>query len=208
VPHVPGDGWTGLLEPLLTDSDGQRPERSKLYLAGIFGAVHPEWKAEQAVKVLLPLVQKSNKRLVMVFLGRNNLNPEKFKALRSILHSRADVVSTGERTMAEISQILQSLDLGLATSPRQAIQKSGSVAAMLEHGLPVLVTRDDWHLRGINTQPDETSFPLLSPQQFGLLNTLPTREVVTAGESRLKRVAGQMLAELRAKASTTESGRT
>jgi hypothetical protein len=72
----------------------------------------------------------------------------------------------------------------------------------------VLVTRDDWHLRGINTQPDETSFPLLSPQQFGLLNTLPTREVVTAGESRLKRVAGQMLAELRAKASTIESGRT
>jgi hypothetical protein len=79
---------------------------------------------------------------------------------------------------------------------------------MLEHGLPVLVTRDDWHLREIDTQPDETASRLLSPQQFDLLNMLPTREPVTAGENRLRHVAGQMLAALRAKTSTTESRRT
>lgn len=206
VPYVPGYGWTGLLETLLTESGGPWPERSKLYLAGIFGAVHPEWNAEQAVNNLLPLVQKSQKRLVLVFLGRNNLSPEKFKALKTMLQDRVEVVSTGERTVAEISKILQSLDLGLATSPRQAIQKSGSVAAMLEHGLPVLVTRDDWHLRGINTQPEETSSRLLSPKQFGMLSTLPTRELGTAAENRLKHVADQMLSALQAKQQRVNRG--
>jgi hypothetical protein len=196
VPYVKGDGWTGLLGPLL--AAGQQMDRTKLYAAGIFGSVHPEWSAEEAVKVLLPLVQKSGKRLVLVFLGRNNFAPGALGELKSKLRDRADVVAAGERSIEEISKILQSLDLGLATSPRQAIQKSGSVAAMLEHGLPVLVTRDDWRLRGIELQSRDMPSRLLTPKEFALLDTLPAREVQATGNGRLKWIAGQMLGALQA----------
>ena len=197
VPYVKGDGWAGLLEPLLAAA-GQPANRTEFYLAGIFGSVHPEWSAEEAVKVLLPLAQKSQKRLVLVFLGRNNLTSAAFNELKSRLRGRAEIITTGERSIAEISQMLQALDLGLATSPRQAIQKSGSVAAMLEHGLPVLVTRDDWRLRGIEIKPADTSSRLLTPDKFALLESLPTREPEATGNGRLKWIAEQMLGTLQA----------
>jgi hypothetical protein len=47
----------------------------------------------------------------------------------------------GELPTVLISSYLQSADFGIATSPLSLIQKSGSVAAMLEHGLPVVVSR-------------------------------------------------------------------
>ena len=92
--------------------------------------------------------------------------------------------------------MLLSLDLGLATSPRQIIQKSGSVAALLEHGLQVLVTRDDWRLRGPEVSAEETSARLLSPQQFSFLEILPTRDPQPPEGNSVKKVAGRMLASL------------
>ena len=197
VPYVKGDGWSELLEPLLAEAVGKRPDRSKFYMAGVFGAVHPEWNAEQTVNILLPLVQRFQKRLVLVFLGRNGLAPESLNELKSSLQNHADVIMAGEKTALEISHLLQSLDVGLATSPRQIIQKSGSVAAMLEHGLPVLVTRDDWRVRGATLQPEETSSRLLSPAQFARLEVLPTREPQPAGEHGVKQVAGQMISAMK-----------
>jgi hypothetical protein len=47
----------------------------------------------------------------------------------------------GELPTDLISSYLQSADFGVATSPLSLIGKSGSVAAMLEHGLPVVVSR-------------------------------------------------------------------
>jgi hypothetical protein len=193
IPQINGDGWDGLLEPLVAKAMGKRPDRNRLYLAGVLGMVYAEWNPEQTVNTLLPLVQSSQKRLVLVFHGKNNLTPEAFNKLKLTLQNRADVVVAGERTSFEISKILQALDLGLATTPRQMIQKSGSVAAMLEHGLQVLVTRDDWHLRGSDSPLEEMSDRLLSPEQFSLLKTLPTREFHSSEDRSVKRIAGQML---------------
>jgi hypothetical protein len=196
IPNISGDGWGTLLEPLVTKASGKRQDRTGLYLAGILGRVAPEWNAEQTVATLLPLVQRFHKRLVLVFCGRNNLTAEAFDKLKHACRNRAEVVIAGERTIPEISRILQAVDIGVATTPRQIIQKSGSVAAMLEHGLEVLVTRDDWRLRGRDSPAEEKSVRLLSPKEFDLLKTLPARSLPQAGESRLKQVSDQMLAAM------------
>lgn len=47
----------------------------------------------------------------------------------------------GELDPAEISRALQSADFGIAVSPSHLLGKSGAVAAMREHGLPVVVNR-------------------------------------------------------------------
>ncbi len=96
--------------------------------------------------------------------------------------------------MWRISKILNTLDLGLATSPRQMIQKSGSAAAMLEHGLTLLVTRNDWRLREGSPPADEAFPRLLSPEQFAALDALPMRDPNPPQGSSVKSAAERMLA--------------
>jgi hypothetical protein len=192
IPFVKGDGWNEILEPLFVKMAGRTPKRDELYLAGVFGAVHPEWSAEQTIEILFPLVQRTQKKLVLIFFGKSGLTSESFKKL-SALKNRAQVITLGEKAPVEISKVLQSLDLGLATSPRQMIQKSGSVAAMLEHGLRVLVTRDDWHLRWKNGHPNEKSSQIFSPEQFSLLKVLPTRDIQKSEKWNIESAVGQML---------------
>jgi hypothetical protein len=197
IPLAKSNGWDGLLEPLVTKVVGTHQDRTKLYLAGVFGAIHPEWNVEETVNVLLPLVQRCRKRLVLVFHGKNNLTTEAFDKMESTLQDRATIIVIGEGTDVEISKLFQTLDLGLATSPRQLIQKSASVAAMLEHGLPVLVTRDDWRLRGADAQPEEKPSRLLSPKQFMSLKVLPTRNLQPSGDGSVKQVADRMLGAMK-----------
>jgi hypothetical protein len=47
----------------------------------------------------------------------------------------------GELSANEISRELQSADFGIAVSPHHLLGKSGAVAAMRDHGLPVVVNR-------------------------------------------------------------------
>ena len=56
--------------------------------------------------------------------------------------------------------LLAECDLGVATSPWALIGKSGSVAAFLEAGLPVVVTRGEWRRRRGGT-PEPEAHPLL-----------------------------------------------
>lgn len=199
IPPVDGDAWKDLLEPLVAKATDQRPDRDKLYLAGVLGMVYQEWNLEETVNTMLLLMERSQKRLVLVFHGKSDLNQESLDQIKSRLGNRADVIMTGEKSAADISKILQALDLGLATTPRQMIQKSGSVNAMLEHGLKILVTRDDWRLRGVDSLPEpaEMSGRLFSPEQFAGLTTLPTRDAHQSGDRGVKRIADKLLAALK-----------
>jgi hypothetical protein len=193
IPYVDGDGWEGLLEPLVAKAAEKQLSRPQVYLAGVLGMVHPEWSAEQAVNALFPLVERSRKRLALVFFGKSNLAPDAWDKMKVALQNRAEVVLVGERSSADISRILQTLDLGLATTPRQMMQKSGSVAAMMEHGLQVLATRNDWRLRGPDSPSDKESPRLFSPEQFASLKILPARQLPSSGDSPVTQVADQLL---------------
>src|SRR5450756_1093273 len=196
IPRIEATGCDGLLAPLVTDAAGKSQDRDKFFLAGVLGMIHPEWKAEEAVNLLHPLTERFHKRLVLVLIGKNSLTPEAVKNLKLTLLDRADIVVTGERPAAEISKMLQTLDFGLATSPRQIIQKIGSVAAMLEHGLKVLVTRNDWRLRGSDPMLEDAASGLFTAKQFSSLKTLPARDPKPSGESSVQRVASQLLESL------------
>lgn len=201
VPLVAGNGWKEILEPLTVETTGQVSAREEFYLAGVFSAVHPEWNVEDAVNLISPLIQRTNKRLALVFFGRSGLSSTTFDRMKAALRTQAVIVVVGEQSVANISKILQTLDLGLATSPRQLIQKSSSIAAMLEHGLPVLVTRNDWRLRGEKAQPTDRLARLLSPKLFAELGTLPTRDIIHMQECGVRLVANKLLQKLTKKQS-------
>ena len=69
--------------------------------------------------------------------------------LRDRYQAEIDFRRLGEQSLENISQFLGSVHFGVATTPLSLIGKSSCTAAMLDHGLPVIVNRNDVHFRGI-----------------------------------------------------------
>jgi len=171
--------------------------RGKEWVGGIFGTVHPQFSARACIETLHRGAKASKNRLRLVGIGRLGTYGEKmFAQLAQDYANRLVVEPLGERPSHEISSLLQSLDFGIATHPWALIGKSGAVAAMLDHGLPVIVPRDDWALRLHATPP-----PLRDPLVVRLADTPPELMAGWLGRrrppaSRLPAVASAFLSRL------------
>ncbi|MEO7413148.1 MAG: glycosyltransferase [Opitutaceae bacterium] len=130
------------------------------WLIGVtFGTLHPQWHPEATVEWLLATASRRGLQPAIVAAGRIGAHGA---AILESFSRRGVVVSvTGEQDAATISQLLSSADYGIAPHPWALVGKSGSAAAMVEHGLPVLVPREDWHLRHVDSQPVAATDPLL-----------------------------------------------
>ena len=118
------------------------------WVGGIFGTVHPQFTIVPCFDVLSAGAKASGRRLRILGIGRLGKHGEDmFARLNEQYHGQLEAVVVGEKAPAEISRLLQTLDFGIATHPWALVGKSGAVAAMLDHGLPVIVPRDDWALR-------------------------------------------------------------
>jgi hypothetical protein len=112
---------------------------------GMFGAIHPEWSPDELLARLVPL----GKPIQLSHIGRIGPGEPLWQRLVERHGSEIELHRLGEQRLEGISAFLSALDFGISTTPRSLVGKSGCVASMLEHGLPVMVTRDDVHFRGI-----------------------------------------------------------
>ena len=118
--------------------------RNKWRLAGVFGTLHPSWDPCLALHSCLSDAKANDLQLGLVLMGRNGHYRDQLKAqFSSIFGDELTLFEYGELPESAISELFSQLDFGIATSPIGLIGKSGSAIAMLEHGLPLLVTRDD-----------------------------------------------------------------
>lgn len=117
-------------------------------LAGVFGSVHPEWAEPRAFGPLVDAASRAGYQLAIVHFGRMS-GPCRVAwcGLRQGLSNTVPLVDLGEMSPQAVSATVQALDIGLAATPWALIEKSGTVATLLDHGVPVLVTRDDYQLR-------------------------------------------------------------
>lgn len=129
---------------------GHRP------LVGVtFGTLHRQWRPARAVRLLQTVAARHGRQPMLLAIGR--IGPHGPDILHQIARSGLTVASTGEVDPATVSCLLQAADLGIAPHPWALINKSGVVSAMRDHGLPVLIPRDDWQMRHGPTpsvQPD------------------------------------------------------
>jgi len=133
----------------------------QMIMAGVFGAVHPEWADALVLQRLQLSCAAQGRQLVLLHMGRAGVAGNAlWQQLRSTLAGKVPLHSLGELPPRELSEVLRGLDMGLATTPWALAGKSSTIAAMLEHGVPVLVTRNDYQLRGQPT-PEPDSHPLL-----------------------------------------------
>ncbi len=105
----------------------------------LFGSLHPEWNPQKMMQKL------SGQNPIFLTIGKLGAKGrEIWQRFASDYADQAAFADLGELPPGKISAVLQWADAGVAASPWNLIEKSGSVAAMIEHGLPVIVTRNDF----------------------------------------------------------------
>jgi hypothetical protein len=131
------------------------------FLAGVFGSIHAGWELRAWLQELRAACRESGRFPVLLQIGRAGAAGERvWSDLRARQGAGVRFAELGEMSAEDVSACMQLLDLGVATTPWPLIGKSSSVAAMLEHGLPVVVPREDYRLRRGET-PEPTPHPLL-----------------------------------------------
>lgn len=169
--------------------------RADWWLCGLFGTLHPVWPAEPLFSRLEGAAAAVGKRIAIVSVGRIGSGEQLWAALRQRYHPRIPMVALGEQPVGRISQVLNTVDFGIATSPYALVGKSATVAAMLEHGLPVIVNRED----GFAASAD--SIEATDSAQIIRMDVIFADRLVRArrrpAERRLPAVANQFLVDLK-----------
>jgi hypothetical protein len=108
---------------------------------GLFGSIHREWNPEPSLSQISEYAAQAEKQILFASVGRMGAAGELIWDTMQERHPEITFIRHGEASPQSISGLLQCLDFGIATSPMHIIEKSGTAKAMLEHGLPVVVTR-------------------------------------------------------------------
>lgn len=134
------------------------PEAEPPLLAVTFGTLHPQWQPAQTAAWLNALARHLGRTPMLLAIGRTG---PAAAILDTFTHHGVRVGATGELDPRTVSDLFRLADLGIAPHPWALIRKSGAAAAMLDHGLPVVVPRDDWQLREAPPLPADATDPLL-----------------------------------------------
>lgn len=108
----------------------------------IFGGIHHGGEIKSFLNWLKDAAFDEEKNIHFHFVGNNGVYA---KAWHNELKD-AEISYTEHGIQAEtyISELLTQCTFGVGTTPYLLAEKSGSVAAMLEHGLPVAVVAREW----------------------------------------------------------------
>ena len=169
---IPSESSTAWIESQLQTALGGEYRREAVWLFGLFGALHPQWPPEPLLTHLHRAAQTAGKKPVLLSIGRTgDAGSDLWNRLAQDYSDRFAFVRLGEQPTEHVSEYLSFLDYGIATTPRSIIGKSSTVISMLEHGLPVIVNRDD--APGVTTPPGETEplFIACNPHLEALLQT-------------------------------------
>jgi hypothetical protein len=164
-----------------TQAERGRGDRIEFVL---FGSVHPEWEPEALFRTLVRVGKRTGKPIAVTSVGRMGIGGQRWelwtRKYAGELTLRAEGGQPGER----VSEILLRADYGIATTPVQVLGKSGSAAAMLEHGLPVIVTRQErYGLASDDAAPwDPMIIPMDDHLEDRLVAGVAKREVVRGVE--------------------------
>ncbi|WP_289661623.1 glycosyltransferase [Flavobacterium panacagri] len=112
----------------------------------IFGTIHPNAPVKEFISELSKYGQNANLKVELNFIGRCGSELDHWQAVCK--DQNIDFNILGEQDAATISKVLQNADWGISTTPWRQIEKSGTVAAMLEHGLDVICVARPWTPNG------------------------------------------------------------
>ncbi|MEI6349870.1 MAG: hypothetical protein WCP06_02045 [Verrucomicrobiota bacterium] len=167
--------------------------REEFWYFGFFGTLHPVWPPEPLFSYLEQAGQIHGRKIALVAVGRLGSGEALWRSLVARYADRFTFCRLGERSPEQVGQVFRLLDYGIAASPWIIIGKSASAAALLEHGLPLIVNRDE--VRYPFAIVDEGYSPLLCKMQPELVESLPELKR-RPSELRLAAITAQFLREI------------
>jgi len=168
--------------------------RHEVVMLAAFGTVLPAWNPEAALGWLRAEAQRRGRRVLFVSVGRASSQGEAWLArLARLGGPDLSFLLLGETSPKHVSGILQEADVGLPSTDWMLLGKSGAAAAMREHGLPMLVVRNEQRFRdlpgfSVSHSPSIVRFDAGAPPDFDSL--VRTRQ---PARDTLPEAAGQLL---------------
>lgn len=108
-----------------------------------FGSIHPEWNPELVLSRIISLCEKSDVRPVFISVGSQGRGAHIWLEMVRNYTAQAEFMEIGLVSDDCISGLMNSSDFGIVTTPLSLIGKSGTAAAMLEHDMPMIVSREE-----------------------------------------------------------------
>ncbi len=107
-----------------------------------FGTLHREWDPATFARQINASQSARSGKIAILHTG-HNAHPGQWTAFKEKLDTRIATGSLGPQPAPVISSLLSLADFGLTTTPETHLYKSGTIAAMHEHGLPIMVLRSN-----------------------------------------------------------------
>lgn len=108
----------------------------------LFGGVHGGAPVEQFAKEVKAYSNKSGIMVSLIILGRGGNEQKHWE--QTWTKQQLEVIMLGEQSPEEISKTMRFASYGITTTVFGKVEKSGSVAAMTEHGLNVICVAAAW----------------------------------------------------------------
>ena len=158
-----------------------------------FGGIFPNAPANLFAAEVAAYAKKRQQVIDLTLIGRSG--SEQAVWISAWRAHGLPVQVLGEQSPAQISAVLNRSSVGLSTTPVALAGKSGAIAAMHAHGLPVLCVAAPWHPRQPHTLPQALGVTTYSAGRLEealkhQLSTPPTRLTID-------KIAGQFIHNLR-----------
>jgi hypothetical protein len=118
------------------------PDRTSWWIFVVFGSIHPEWDAGRFLQQASGAAHRVGKKCLLISIGRAGAFGERmWRELQKRENESWRLLPLGPQPEEEISQCLLAADFGVSPVPPENVFKSGTSAAMIEHGLQIILTR-------------------------------------------------------------------
>jgi len=118
-----------------------------------FGSIHPNALIEKFANEAAHYCKKTDREIILTIIGRAGTHQNEWIAVWEKAGLKAELL--GELPPEKVSKVLSTSFKGLTSTPFVMSEKSGSVAAMREHNVPVICIADPYHPSGFNFHPPE-----------------------------------------------------
>ena len=118
---------------------GVKPAEVAQYrFIGIFGSLPEDKDMNVVLNEQISIAKTAGKKLVFIGFGRS-ASAARLEKLSRTFANAVVFVSLGELSGSQVSSVLQLLHVGISSTPKEYVGKSGVYAAMRLHNLPVLL---------------------------------------------------------------------
>ena len=115
----------------------------------VFGSIYPDAPIESFAARAKAYADQKGVQIKMTIIGRSGAELDRWMKIWT--GAGLDVECLGKLSEKRISEILTEAEFGIFTTPLSLAEKSGSVAAMREHGVHLMAVSRDRAYRGIGT---------------------------------------------------------